>query len=92
MARLAAGRKRLLVLHVRRSPGDKEWIVTIVNPLIIKQDPANPLGLEWASGRDYLVFARTEQEARDRVMRRFSTKPGAIIKSAVPATHDLFHA
>ena len=89
--RLAAGRNRLLVLHGRRSPGDKEWIVTMVNPTLLKIDPPHPLAQEWASGRDYLVFARTEHEARDRAMRRFSTRPGAAIRSVAPAAHDLFH-
>ena len=90
-ARLAAGRNRLLVLHGRRSPGDKEWIVTMVNPSILKQDPDHPQAQEWLKGRDYLVFARTDHEARDRAARRFSTKPGVTIRSVVPAADDLFH-
>ena len=89
--RMAAGRNRLLVLHGRRSPGDKEWIVTIVNSALLKQDPPHPLAQEWATGRDYLVFARTDHEARDRALRRFSTRPGATIKAVVPAREDLFH-
>ena len=87
-----AGRNRLLVLHGRRSPGDKEWIVTMVNPSILKQDSDHPQAQEWLKGRDYLVFARTEHEARDRAARRFSTKPGVTIRSAVPAADDLFHS
>jgi len=90
-ARIAAGRNRLLVLHGRRSPGDKEWIVTVVNPTVLKQDSSNPLAHEWAAGREYLVFARTEHEARDRALRRFSSKPGATVRVVVPAPHDLFH-
>ena len=90
--RLAAGRNRLLVLHGRRSPGDKEWIVTVVNPTLLKQDPPHPLAQEWATGRDYLVFARTDHEARDRALRRFSTRPGTAIKAVVPAREDLFHS
>ena len=90
-ARVTAGRNRLLVLHGRRAPGDKEWIVAVVNHTLLKQDPTNPLAQEWAAGRDYLVFARTEQEARERAMRRFSTKPGATVKSVSPARDDLFH-
>ncbi len=90
-ARAAAGRNRLLVLHGRRAPGDKEWIVTMVNTTYLKQDPPHPLAQEWANGRDYLVFARTDHEARDRAVRRFSTKPGTTVKAVVPAPHDLFH-
>ncbi|MEI6557487.1 MAG: hypothetical protein WCO00_03695 [Rhodospirillaceae bacterium] len=89
-ARLAAGRNRLLVLQIRRTAGDKEWIVTLVNPTLQKHDHEHPLAREWATGRDYLVFARTEHEARDRAVRRFSTRPGTTIKSVVPAAHDLF--
>ena len=90
-ARVAAGRNRLLVLHGRRSPGDKEWIVSVVNPTLLKQDPPHPLAQEWAAGRDYLVFARTDHEARDRALRRFSVKPGTTVRVVVPAPHDLFH-
>ncbi len=89
--RLATGRNRLLVLHVRRNPGEKDWIVNLINPTLPKQDPTHPLAHEWAVGRDYLVFAKTEQEAREKAMRRFSNKHGTTVRSAAPAPHELFH-
>ena len=89
-ATVALGRSRLLVLQVRRSPGDKDWIVTMINPLYLKHDPAHPLAHEWASGRDYLVFAKNEQDARDRAQRRFANKPGVTVKGVVAAMPDLY--
>lgn len=89
-ARQAAGRPRLLVMHPRRHPGDKDWILTLANPTLQRGDGSQPLAHEWASGREYLVFARTEQEARERAMRRFGSRPGTVIKTAVAAPPDIF--
>lgn len=83
-------RARLLVLHARRHPGDKDWIVTLANPTVARVDPGNPLAQEWNAGRDYLVFARSEHEARERAMRRFSSRPGMVIKASAPAPSDLY--
>ncbi len=90
--RLSVGRNRILVLHVRRNPGEKDWIVTLVCPMTPKTESSHPLAREWASGRDYLVFAKTELEAREKALRRFSNKHGITAKSVVAAPNELFHA
>ena len=89
-AREAGGRPRLLVLHPRRHPGDKDWIVTLANPNVLRVDSAQPLAQEWATGRDYLVFARTEHDARDRALRRFSSRPGMVVKASAAAPPNIF--
>ena len=88
--RQAAGRNRLLLLGSRRVAGEKDWIVTLTNPTLLKLEPPPPLAQEWANGRDYLVFAKSETEAREKAQRKFSIKPGTVVKSAVPAPPDLY--
>jgi len=86
---LAGGHNRLLILSVRRAPTDREWIVTLVNQNYIRNEPTMPLAQEWAEGRDYLVFAKTDHDARERALRRFSNRPGFAVKAVVAAPPDL---
>ena len=81
--------KRLLVINGRRQPGDKDWIVTLVNPTPLRPDSHPAVTQEWARGRDYLLWARTEGEARERALRRFHTRPGTILKAITAAPPDL---
>ena len=90
--RQRGGRQRLLVMNPRRQPGDREWIATLINPTLKSVDPTQPLAEEWAEGRNYLVFARSENEARERTSRRFANRPGVSIKSVVAAPDDIFNA
>jgi len=89
--RQTTGKSRLLVLNARRRPADKDWIVTLVNPTQGRIDASQPLAQEWAAGRDYLVFAQTEQDARERALRRFASRPGVAVKASGPAPIDLYN-
>ena len=88
----AQARKRphLLILTDRRNPNDKEWLVTVVNRQIGEIDALHPLAVEWARGRDYLVWAESEREAADRATRRFSARPGYQIKDVKPLAKDIY--
>lgn len=92
--RLAAAQSRrrpqILILTDRRNPNDKEWLVTVVNPQIGEIDAAHPLAVEWARGREYLVWAESERDASERANRRFSARPGYQVKSVVAVKTDLY--
>lgn len=83
-------RQRLLILSERRDNGDKDWVVTLANPQIGEIDASHPLGQEWARGRDYLVWASGEREAGERAMRRFSARPGFIVRSVALAPETIY--
>lgn len=85
-------RPQLLILSDRRNPGDKEWLVTVANPQIREVEAGHPLAQEWLLGRDYLVWAGGEKEAASRAMRRFSARPGYVVKKVAPLREDLFQA
>ncbi|BAI72128.1 hypothetical protein AZL_014900 [Azospirillum sp. B510] len=85
-------RPQILILTDRRNPGDKEWLVTVVNQQIGEIDAAHPLAVEWARGRDYLVWAESEREAAERASRRFSARPGYQVKSVAAVKEDLYSA
>ncbi len=85
-------RPQILILTDRRNPGDKEWLVTMVNQQIGEIDAAHPLAVEWARGRDYLVWAESEREAAERASRRFSARPGYQVKSVAAVKEDLYSA
>lgn len=59
-------RPRLLILSERRTPSDKEWLVTVSNTQIGEVDAHHPLAGEWARGREYLVWAETDRDAAPR--------------------------
>lgn len=86
----AVVRQRLLILSDRRDSSDKEWIVTVANPQIGEIDASHPYGQEWARGREYLVWASGEREASERTMRRFSARPGFVVRSVVQAPENLY--
>lgn len=88
----AQGKRRpqLLILTDRRNPGDKEWLVTVVNTQLGEIDAAHPLAVEWARGRDYLVWAETDREAAERTSRRFSARPGYQIKAVAAVKENLY--
>lgn len=83
-------RPRILILSDRRNPGDKEWLVTVANPQIREVEAGHPLAQEWLLGRDYLVWASGEKEAGTRALRRFSARPGYVVKKVMAAREDLF--
>jgi chromosome segregation ATPase len=83
-------RRRLLILSDRRVPGDHEWVVTVTNLRIGEIDGTNSLADEWTRGRDYLVWAETDKDASERALRRFSARPGFVIKSVEPVKEDLY--
>ncbi|PWC81979.1 hypothetical protein TSH100_24850 [Azospirillum sp. TSH100] len=85
-------RPQILILTDRRNPGDKEWLVTVVNQQIGEIDAAHPLAVEWARGRDYLVWAESDREAAERATRRFSARPGYQVRSVAPVKEDLYTA
>lgn len=85
-------RPQILILTDRRNPGDKEWLVTVVNQQIGEIDAAHPLAVEWARGRQYLVWAESDREASERANRRFSARPGYQVKSVAPVKDDLYSA
>lgn len=86
----AKRRPQLLILTDRRNPSDKEWLVTVVNTQIGEIDAMHPLAVEWAKGREYLVWAETEREASERAVRRFSARPGYQIRSVAPVKENLY--
>jgi len=88
----AQGRRRpqILILTDRRNPNDKEWLVTVANPQIGEIDANHPLAVEWARGREYLVWADSEREAAERATRRFSTRPGYQVKAVAAVKTDLY--
>jgi len=81
---LALKRPRLVVLSDRRNNGDKAFVVTLALPTLAELDRSHPHLKEWLDGRPYLVFAKTSTDAHDRALRRFSAKPGVVVKSVVP--------
>ncbi|KAA0684709.1 hypothetical protein [Azospirillum brasilense] len=83
-------RPQLLILTDRRNPNDREWLVTVVNTQIGEIDALHPLAVEWARGRDYLVWAESDREAGERAIRRFSARPGYQIKQIKPLTKDIY--
>ncbi|MDQ2102616.1 hypothetical protein [Azospirillum isscasi] len=83
-------RPQLLILTDRRNPNDKEWLVTVVNTQIGEIDALHPLAVEWARGRDYLVWAESEREAEERATRRFSTRPGYQVRQVKPLSKDIY--
>lgn len=83
-------RPQLLILTDRRNPGDKEWLVTVVNSQIGEIDAMHPLAVEWARGREYLVWAESEREASDRTARRFSARPGYQIRAVAAVKENLY--
>ncbi|MEI8394855.1 MAG: hypothetical protein WCF85_08980 [Rhodospirillaceae bacterium] len=89
-ARQMAPRYRVLVMNARRTRGDKDWVVTVVNSELIRIDSDMPLAREWAEGRNYLVFAKSEQEAKERAVRRFRLRPGTTVTEIMPAPFNLF--
>lgn len=88
----AKRRPQLLILTDRRNPTDKEWLVTVINSQIGEIDAGHPLAVEWARGRNYLVWAESEREASERTSRRFSARPGYQIKSVVAVKEDIYNA
>lgn len=83
-------RPQILILTDRRNPGDKEWLVTVVNQQIGEIDATHPLATEWARGRDYLVWAESDREAAERANRRFSARPGYQVRSVTAVKEDLY--
>jgi len=86
----AKRRPQILILTDRRNPNDKEWLVTVVNTQIGEIDATHPLAVEWARGREYLVWAETDREAAERANRRFSARPGYQIKSVAPVKENIY--
>ncbi|MBI1208553.1 MAG: hypothetical protein GC191_14875 [Azospirillum sp.] len=86
----ATRRPRFLILHERRNSGDREWVVTLTNATIAEVDASHPLGKEWLDGRDFLVFARTDEDAAQRAIRRFSARPGFAVKAVAPLPPGIF--
>ena len=85
-------RPQILILTDRRNPGDKEWLGTVENQQIGEIDAAHPLAVDWARGREYLVWAESDREAAERASRRFSARPGYQVRSVVPVKEDLYSA
>lgn len=85
-------RPQILILTDRRNPGDKEWLVSVVNQQIGEIDAAHPLAAEWARGRTYLVWAESDREAAERANRRFSARPGYQVRSVTPVKENLYSA
>lgn len=83
-------RPQMLILTDRRNPNDKEWLVTVVNTQIGEIDAMHPLAVEWARGREYLVWAESEREASERTARRFSARPGYQIRSVTAVKENLY--
>jgi hypothetical protein len=83
-------RPKLIILSDRRDSGDKEWVVTVANPQIGEIDTSHPLAQEWSRGREFLVWASGEREAGERTLRRFSARPGFVIRSVVQAPENLY--
>ncbi len=81
-------RPRLLILSDRRNGSDKEWLVVVANTQIGEIDTHHPLAMEWAKGRDFLVWAENEKEAAERASRRFGARPGFSIKSVTPISPE----
>jgi hypothetical protein len=81
---------RLLVLNTRRHDGDRDWVVTLANPTLARIDPNLPLVQEWAQGRPYLVFAKDEHDAKERTLRRFSTRSGMVVRAVAPLPAGIF--
>ncbi|PWC32385.1 hypothetical protein [Azospirillum sp. TSO35-2] len=88
----AKRRPQILILTDRRNPGDKEWLVTVVNQQIGEIDATHPLAVDWARGREYLVWAESDREAAERANRRFSARPGYQVRSVTPVKDDLYNA
>ncbi|WP_207462435.1 hypothetical protein [Azospirillum sp. SYSU D00513] len=86
----AVKRPQLLILSERRNPGDKEWLVTVVNSQIGEIDATHPLALEWMQGREYLVWAESEREAAERANRRFGARPGYQVRSVAAIKDDIY--
>ena len=86
----AKRRAQILILTDRRNPGDREWLVTVVNQQIGEIDAAHPLAVEWARGRTYLVWAESDREAAERANRRFSARPGYQVRSVTAVKEDLY--
>jgi hypothetical protein len=87
--RQASGGKRLLVVNSRRQSADRDWIVTLACPTPARPDSHPAVTQEWARGRDYLIWARTEFEARERALRRFHNRPDMVVKAITAAPPDL---
>lgn len=85
-------RPQILILTDRRNPGDKEWLVTVVNQQIGEIDAAHPLAIDWARGRQYLVWAESDRDAAERANRRFSARPGYQVRSVAAVKEDLYSA
>lgn len=85
-------RPRLLILSDRRNANDKEWLVTVSNGQIGEVDAHHPLAVEWARGREYLVWAESDREAAERAMRRFNARPGYAVKSVAAIKEELYPA
>jgi len=86
----AKRRPQILILTDRRNPNDKEWLVTVVNQQIGEIDAGHPLAVDWARGREYLVWAESEREAAERANRRFGARPGYQVKSVTAVKEDLY--
>lgn len=86
----AKRRPQILILSDRRNPNDKEWLVTVVNSQIGEIDATHPLAVEWARGREYLVWAESDREASERANRRFSARPGYQVRQVVPVKENLY--
>ncbi len=89
LKRKTSGSKRLLVINTRRQPADRDWIVTLVCLTPARPDSHPAVTQEWTRGRDYLVWARTEAEARERALRRFHTRPDMVVKASAAAPPEL---
>lgn len=86
----AKKRQKLLIISDRRDAGDKEWIVVVANPQIGEIDGSHPYAQDWSRGREYLVWASGEREASERTLRRFSARPGFVIRSVTPANESVY--
>jgi len=69
-------RRRLIVAGERRQALDRDWIVTVTNPLLGAAKSGHPLAEEWRTGRQYLVWAPTAEEAGSRLLRRLRPRRG----------------
>ncbi len=84
----ALSRPRLLVLSERKTPGDVAWVVTLTQDKPFGED--HPLAAEWNEGRQFLVFAKSEQDARQRAVRRFSNRPRYSLQSISAVKAGIF--
>lgn len=83
----ASRRQRLFVLSQRRVAGDTDWVVRLVNDQAAAA--ASPISDEWHHGREYLVWAKTQEDAMKLAVRRFTGR-GSGIRAVSAEPGNLF--